>query len=525
MIRPYHLLALLAGCAPVTEAPLQTAAATGGASQEAREQAASGAEPAAVSELLGSWRIVSLDGRQLPGGSTPDRAPGLFFGPGHYGGNSGCNAFGGMGVFDGERYYGGPALQTLIGCSALEAQERAILTLMGSAPRVGLNADGRLTLSHGARTMVLERLPAPPPRPHDPWGGTPLLAGTRWSLDALDGTSGGARVRMLAFEADRWTLTSPCGTRSGAWRQAEQRIIAEVPDPRPVASCSAEAAAVDARLLAMIDADPRFVTGPNGEILIGGGGHWVTGDGPPALLKQDVPLGGTFGIVAVDGAPPTGESPLWIEFRQTEYRGLGGCNSFEGIFLAHSRRLFADAPVLTRKACGDALAAQEKRITSVLANGPRVGFGGNGDILLIDQTGSLRLKRQTAMGSWPLTGTLWRGEPMEVELTRLNGQPLQERGSDPAFRLRLTGRGFDLDTGCGRLGGIWRVRAGEPEFLTHPAPDPTGACAPALAERLPLLSRLFNGRGRILVGAGGEFILAGEQHWLTGRVLRGAPKR
>jgi hypothetical protein len=109
---------------------------------------------------------------------------------------------------------------------------------------------------------------------------------------------------------------------------------------------------------------------------------------------------------------------------------------------------------------------------------------------------------------------------LKVELLRLDGRPLRERGSDRFARLRLTAQRFEVETGCGRFGGIWRVRAGEPEFHNDPAPAGGSGCAGALAEHLPLLKRLFNGRGQILIGAGGEFILAGEQHWLTGRVQR-----
>jgi heat shock protein HslJ len=417
-------------------------------------------------------------------------------------------------------------MQTLIGCPTLEAQERAILTLIGSAPRVIANGDGRLTLSAGSRTMVIERDTAPlPPQPVDPWRGTPLLAGTKWVLGGIDGAWGNLKGRTLTFEADRWLLASPCGTRGGAWRQTGDRIVADAPDPAPAVSCAAEAAAMDASLVAMIEADPRFVTGPNGEILIGGGGHWVTGDGPRAQLKDDVPLAGTWRIVAIDEAPPAGEGPLQVEFGPSDYSGTTGCNSFQGVYIAHSRRFFSDPPIRTQRACGGPLDAQEKRIAGLLANGPRVAFAGNGDILLVDEGGSLRLSRQTAAGSSPPVGRLWRGEPLEAELIRLDGRPLQSRPSDPVTRLRLSAQRFDINTGCGRFGGIWRVRSGELEFLTDPEPPPEGACAGALAERLSTFSRLFNGRAQVLIGPNGELILAGEQHWLTGRVRRPSTTR
>jgi heat shock protein HslJ len=372
--------------------------------------------------------------------------------------------------------------------------------------------------------MLLERNPAGlPPQPRDPWEGTPVLAGTSWVLSSLDGAwnDAAARGRVLTFDADRWTLTSPCGPRTGPWRQEGQRVIAEAPAPASAPSCAPEAAAADARLLAMLDADPRFVTGPNGEILLGGGGHWAAGEGPRPRLLSDVPLGGTFSIVEVDGAAPAGAPQ--IEFRPSDYSGSNGCNGLQGLFLAHSGRFFSDPPIQTQRACGGKISAQERRISSLLSGGPRVAFAGNGDIFLVDQAGSLRLRRETAAGSSPPVGRLWRGEPLEVELIRLDGKPLQARYSDPETRLRLSAQRFDIEGACGRFGGIWRIRAGELKFLTDAEPPPTGACA--LAERLTTFSRLFNGRARTLVGPSNEFILAGEGHWLTGRIVRPSAKR
>lgn len=482
--------------------------------------------PAALSDadLHGSWRIVALNGRAPDGGFGTGRTPGVIFSPHGYGGNTGCNSFGGLGVFDGLHYYGGPAGQTLVGCPNLEAQERAIIGLLGSGPRVTRGSDRRLTLTAPGGTMLLERNPAgPPPHPRDRWEGTPVLAGTTWVLSGIDDAwnDAAARGRVLTFDADRWSLTSPCGARTGPWRQEGQRVIAEAPAPASARPCPSEAAAVDARLLAMLDADPRFVTGPNGEILLGGGGHWAAGEGPRPRLLSDVPLGGMFSIVEVDGAPPAGEPR--IDFRPSDYAGSNGCNSVQGLFLAHSGRFFSDPPMQTERACDGSLAAQERRISNLLSAGPRVAFAGNGDIFLVDPSGSLRLRRETAAGSSPPVGRLWRGEPLEVEIVRLDGKPLQARPGDPGTRLRLGAQRFDIHGGCGRLGGIWRIRAGELEFLTDAEPPPEGACA--LAERLPAFSRLFNGRARTLIGPSGEFILAGEGHWLTGRLTRSASKR
>ena len=102
----------------------------------------------------------------------------------------------------------------------------------------------------------------------------------------------------------------------------------------------------------------------------------------------------------------------------------------------------------------------------------------------------------------------------------LDVSPLHTHYGEPTMRLRLSAQRFDVETGCGRFGGIWRRQEGALQFFTDPEPPPGGACAGALVRRLATFSRLFNGRARVLIGASGELLLAGEDHWLAGRVLR-----
>jgi len=485
-------------------------------------------------DLHGRWRIVSLNARAPAGlaeDSPGERTPYLAFSPLGYGGNTGCNSFGGYGVHDGARYYASGAGQTAMGCGDLTAQEETIIGILTASPRMLLSADGRLTLTAARGTMVVvrDRSAAPFPPPPD-WGERAILAGTVWRLAGVDGAwlhEPGRRT--LAFEADRWSLSSECGATGGAWRQRGDRIEAR-PDPVATRACRAEAAAIDDRLIALLAARARFVTGPNGEILIGGGGHWATGERPRPILADEAPLlAGNWRIAAIDGAEPAPASEPRIAFGPTGFSGSTGCNSMQGNHIAHARRLFAAPPVMTQMGCGGALAAQERRIASLLAAAPRIALAGEEGIALVDENGSLLLRREGA-APWAPVGRLWAGEALEAELTMLDGAPLQEHYSQPGTRLRLTAQRFDIYTGCGRLGGIWRRQGVAPppaaiEFLTDPEPPPEGACAGALVARLPVFSRMLNGPARLLVGASGELIVAGEHHWLVGRVLPPSTRR
>jgi hypothetical protein len=99
----------------------------------------------------------------------------------------------------------------------------------------------------------------------------------------------------------------------------------------------------------------------------------------------------------------------------------------------------------------------------------------------------------------------------------IDGHPLRDHYSQPEVKLRLSAQRFDMDAGCGHFGGVWRVRQGDLHFFADAEREPQGACAGGLAKRIFEFNRLFNGRGRILIGTSGELIIAGERNWLIGR--------
>lgn len=517
------LLALgLAGCAAAApdRAPAPTPAPVEASRPIPPPVAASPAPALPDSAVFGDWRIVAIDGH--PPRSIDARVPYLSFGPGGYGGSSGCNNFGGLGVLHGDRFYAGGAMQTLIGCGELTAQEDSIVGLVTASPRLTLAPGGALILAAAGRTMELRRttpVAAQQPRPAEP---PPLLAGTEWMIGGVDGRwLEQAERRWLRFEADRWTLQGGCGRRTGEWRQSGDRIHARL-SPGAAETCTGAEAAIDDAVAAMLESHPRFTTGPNGEILIGGGGHWVAGERPrPMLADESSLLAGSWRIASIDGGAPVAPDSTRIAFGPTGFQGSAGCNSFSAPYLAHARRLFAPPPVATQMACGDGRSEQERRVLALLASAPRIARTEGDGIALVDAAGGLVLVRNASgAGRSDPGGGLWSGQNLRAELTMLNGVPLQRRPGDPVTTLRLSVQRFDIDSGCGRIGGIWRRGfAGALELLTDPERPPGGACAGPLAEHLPVFSRLLNGPTRIIIGTNGELILAGEHHWLVGRVL------
>jgi heat shock protein HslJ len=511
---PLWLALALAACARPADPPLQPVAAPFPAAEPAA------AAPAAEPDITGRWRIVSLNGAP-PQGGRGDRAPYLVFGPGSYGGNSGCNSFGGLGVIAGDRFYGGGAMQTAVGCGTLNAQESAILHILTSAPSINPGPDGSLRISKGGQFMEVRREPgeAPPPLRAEP---PIVLAGTIWSIGGIDGVwlrGSGHSPREVRFEADHWFFSSPCGRRSGTWRQVGDRLeggthVVTAP------TCPEEEAQVDSGIVAVLASRTRFATGPNGEILIGGSGHWLTGERPRTPLADEAALlAGSWRIVSLDGAPPVPGSAPSLAFGSGGYSAITGCNMIQGLFLAHQRRLHSRQLLRTEQACAAPLQRQESRIAALLGASPAIALAGEGELALVDAQGRLLLLREPGPVPGALPSTrIWNGEPLEAELASLNGQPLRTGPADPVLRLRLTAQRWDIYSGCGRLGGIWRRSGGDLEFLTDAEPPPEGACGGALVRHLATFQRLGNRPFRALIGRDGEVLIAGEEHRLAGRL-------
>jgi heat shock protein HslJ len=514
------LLVLLLACMPRPEAVWKEAAPSAPAST---------VDAPAAAEITGRWQIALLDGAP-PRGFGRDRGgerePHIVFSPTGYGGSTGCNSFGGLGFLEGDRYYGAGAVQTQIGCGDLEAQEQAIIGLFSSAPRVSSSGSGALRLTTDAHEIVLRRDQFPGQR-LPPVEAPLLLAGTSWTIHSVKGQPLRSPVAAtLTFEADSWSMRGPCGDLSGGWRQQEDRIVTDAVALRPARGCTVALLSVMANLLDLMGARPRFVTGPNGEILIGGGYAWAVGERPrPAPGSDAAILAGGWDIIGIDGAPPAADSRPRLWFGPAGYGGDTGCNSLQGLFIAQGRRLFTGWGAQTERACAPPISTQEARIGALLAAAPRIALATGGEIALVDARGRLQLRRTDRGAGWAFVVTPLAGAPLEAEIVQFDGEPVRRRPADPETRFRLAQDQWELRTGCARLGGVWRREDGALAFFTDAEAPPAGACAGILAEKLFAWMRMFNGRARGVVGQSGELLIAGDEHWLTARIEHPTARR
>jgi heat shock protein HslJ len=78
----------------------------------------------------------------------------------------------------------------------------------------------------------------------------------------------------LTVEGDRFTLETPCLATDGSWLKTGPGAVTLSPSGRTSRTCN-PASAAQSRAWAQAMRGPlRYSNGPNGEMLLAGGGHW-----------------------------------------------------------------------------------------------------------------------------------------------------------------------------------------------------------------------------------------------------------
>jgi heat shock protein HslJ len=272
--------AIVAGCRAETAPPPSR-------SPDQRSAQPTGTTARSIGDLTGEWRIVSIDGQKVrpPAANLDKRPASISFAPPFYGGSAGCNSLGGIGVIDGGHYFTAPGPQTLIGCPPdLMKLETAWNQTMRANPAILSTGRGSWQLRGGGHMLDLaDRRPSV----IRPMPILESLAGTGWNLLEVDGHRLGYEphaTRKLSFSRGVWCATDGCRTAHARFRQTAGRIVpASAELAQAAGRCKSDAAHIGtiARLMA---APAHYVTGPNGEFLMAGSGHWLVAsrDGPPA---------------------------------------------------------------------------------------------------------------------------------------------------------------------------------------------------------------------------------------------------
>ena len=239
----------------------------------------------ALEDITGRWRITRIDGETLPvSGSEPY----LAFSTDAAGGSVGCNSFGGTMLYAEGRIAAHSWGGTVMGCSEPQATwENAIAELFRAFPQVRLSGE-RLRLNSGDLEIELSRADGtqPPVRSPDPMR-IPMpgavsqdLVGTKWIIRAMNNRTASSKSgdRHLQFDVDTWKGLASCATLFGAYQVVGNRLSVDEQISGTEQNCREDQAALDDDFAELMRADPHFLIGSNGELIIASKDHVLTGD-------------------------------------------------------------------------------------------------------------------------------------------------------------------------------------------------------------------------------------------------------
>lgn len=471
------------------------------ASPAASESPVERAQPMLEAEpsLLGSWRILAINGR-LPVATAYGEPATLVFSPSGHGGNAGCNSFGGLGLQHEGRWYGGSSVSTQMACgSPREEQDSAVMGLLARAPALEWNGPDRVTLAGAGGGVLLARNGASP-QETDLIDAPRSLLGTRWRFRSVDGTPlpvpNWREQPQLLLEGERYRLDTACLTAEGTWQQAAQNAARlDTPGVTATRACPEELQTGSRALLAALPGEKRYVTGPNGEIILAGGGHWFEGEGVRVgVAEAQLVVGRWRREDWRDATHPTSARPPELVLTERSFHLWNGCNATEGLAILFERQLITrGSGVSTLANCPPEQI--DRQFAQVLGSQPRVGVLADGGLLLSSPAGELRLRKVGSVN--PKDGGVRRtlGHPMRFALLDHGGGTLEITG--PA-RYRLT-------LSCGVVEGSWRSHPRDPEGSSRFGPDREPEACQSAAPRA--LTDLFRGNVEVAIGSNRDIAL------------------
>jgi hypothetical protein len=379
----------------------------------------------------------------------------------------------------------------------LDEQERGIQRLLASAPRIEWLGPDRLALAAPGQRLELART-GPPPSGRNVVAPIPLV-GTAWSFHALGGRPidmpGARSGPTLTVEGDRFTLETSCLTTEGGWAQSGPGAVTLSPDRRTARTCNPASRGQSEAWGQAMRGALRYSNGPNGEILLAGGGHWMVGDLVRRGSGEATSLAGRY---EVEGGPTAaqrnGAKPAELILTRNAYYLWDGCNHTEGLAIAFERQLFLHGSGLSTLA--NCLPGRDDpRLKRIVMSEPRLGRIPNG-LLLSSAAGTVRLRRtgDAPPGAGGVTTRLLPG--MRFTL-------LGEGGGTLAI---LPGGRFRLTQPCGITEGRWRAAPGETDGAVRFGPDrPDESCERNPAARP--LQRAFLGNVDVAIGPNRDIAL------------------
>lgn len=229
-----------------------------------------------LEKIEGEWRVVSIDGTSLPERLADGEVPRLTLAGDRASGDLGCNSFGAFSLYADGRFATHSWSSTAMYCEGVSELEQVLSELFLKHPLVRRQGN-ELTLNSENHSAVLAFRGPTPLTSADPV--PQALSGTRWRISFLDRSEEGNNPanRFIEFADNKWNAVASCLTQSGRYRREGGRLMVDDEIAIEEQLCLPQYAALDDAFAALMRSKPRYVIGSNGELIIAGGGHVLTG--------------------------------------------------------------------------------------------------------------------------------------------------------------------------------------------------------------------------------------------------------
>ncbi|MEH6759216.1 MAG: META domain-containing protein [Parasphingorhabdus sp.] len=229
-----------------------------------------------IIDFEGQWRVVSIDGETLPANLRDGKPPQLSLARTSIGGNLGCNSFGALSLYVDGRIAAHSWSSTAMYCGDISEQEQALSGLLFGHPTVTKEGNELRIHTSDHEVILADRSVLGPFSP-DPAPQT--IAATRWRINFIDQkeASSSPQDRILEFTTTGWRGLASCATLFGTFKRSDDRLIIADEIGTTEQNCRADHASLDDRFAALMRSDPHYLVGQNGELIIMGGGHVLTG--------------------------------------------------------------------------------------------------------------------------------------------------------------------------------------------------------------------------------------------------------
>lgn len=218
----------------------------------------------------------------------------------------------------------------------------------------------------------------------------PVVAGTEWVLTSLDGEVPIGPEVTLSFTDNTITGWTGCNQYGATYQLDEAGFRVESVEVTEEACPDVERAEQQSVFIAALEQATELDIVEETRMLIASGAQTLEFEQRSVVAFDEENLfGASWTLQELNGAPPTGETPITLMFEQSRLiSGYAGCRTYTGDYLFEGGRVTVTALSMGEDDCGDdTLLAQEGVFTEGLSSADRVFINENGALIIESQRG------------------------------------------------------------------------------------------------------------------------------------------